>query len=213
MKKLVAIIAAMFAGSATAQTALPDIFDSIGHLIVEKRPDLAATRRAPLSDAQIAEVERNHGITLRTEIKSLYAWHDGQNPEVFMTFANNMQFQSLEAALATKAELDGMIGYDFELENWWHPGWLPIFNNGGGDYIDVDAAGVHTGNPGQLIKVYHDWTHRPIVARNLTDFMQGVQRYLAGTAPQDMDEFHDVSDFLSPTRKAFEASGAAKPLR
>ena len=124
-----------------------------------------------------------------------------------------MAFAPLSEVLRAKTELDGMIGYEFELENWWHPAWLPLFHNGGGDYIVVDLVGIHTGNRNQLLQVYHDWEYRPIVADDLQTFLAAAIEYHGTKAIEEMDEFHIIDEFLPALEGSFEASGVAKPLK
>ncbi|MEP1765248.1 MAG: SMI1/KNR4 family protein [Sulfitobacter sp.] len=174
---------------------------------------MIASLRPPLSIDQIASLEDEYQLVLPDAVKTLYLWHDGQDPSGFTTFVNNMAFQPLSEALRAKAELDGMIGYDFDLENWWHPAWLPLFHSGGGDYIVVDLVGIHTGNRNQLLKVYHDWAYRPIVAEDLQTFLDAALVYYGTKSIEEMDEFHIIDEFLPPLEQSFNASGMVKPLK
>lgn len=212
VRKLIAVVASFLAGSAQAETSLSDLLAVLSSELQEKRPEVVVSLRPPLTAQQIADLETEHRFALPEAVKALYMWHDGQDPGGFVTFVNNMQFLPLADALVIKAELDGMIGYDFELENWWYPAWLPIFHNGGGDHLVVDTAGIHTGNSGQLLTAYHDWEYRPIVAHDLTVFVQGVIDYHAGTPVDEMDEFHSIAKFLPQLDISFEAAGTAEPL-
>ncbi len=213
VRRLIAMLAALLAGSACAETNVSDLLAVLDSELQEKRPEVVTSLRPPLTAQNIADLEQEHRVVLPETVKALYMWHDGQDPGGFVTLVNNMQFLPLADMLATKAELDGMIGYDFELENWWHPAWLPIFQNGGGDYLVVDTAGIHTGNSGQLLNFYHDWEYRPIVANDLTVFVQGVIDYYAGTPVDEMDEFHSIAKFLPSLNISFDAAGTAEPLQ
>ncbi len=213
MRKLTALLATLFAGSVQAQATVSDLLATLDSQLAIKRPELVSSLRPPLTAEQIADLEDKHHIILPDIIKTLYKWHDGQDPSDFKVFVNNMQFQPLTDVLETKAELDGMIGYDFELKNWWHPAWLPVFQNGGGDYLVIDMAGIHTGNANQLLTVYHDRGTRPIVAKDLVTFLQAAIDYHDATQIEAMDEFHYISDFLPRLKTSFTASGIAEPLR
>ena len=212
MRKLMAVLAIFLAGSAYAETNVSDLLTKLESELKEKRPEVLASLRPPLTASHIAALEEEYRFVLPDAVKALYMWHDGQDPNGFVTFVNNMQFLPLADALATKAELDGMIGYDFELENWWHPAWLPIFHNGGGDYLVVDMAGVHSGNRNQLLNFYHDWEYRPIVANDLKVFVSGIIDYHAGTSVDEMDEFYSIDGFLPDLDISFDAAGTAEPL-
>lgn len=211
MRKYLTLLAALFGGQVQGQS-LPATLAEIEVLIAEKRPELSASLNEPLSLAQISALEAEYGVTLPADLRALYVWHNGQNQQRFDVFADNMQFLPLENALRVKAELDGMIGYDFELENWWNANWFPVFDNGAGNYVAVDSQGVHTGNAGQLVLFYHDWEKRTIVAGDMTSYFHGVLRYYRSTAAEDMDEFHALDEHLPSTGRSFKAAGSATPL-
>ncbi len=214
MNKLLAFFAALMSSSAaSAQSTVPTLLLELGPLLEAKRHALIESFRPPLSVEEISSLEAEHQIALPDAVKALYLWHDGQDLTRFETFVNNMVLQPLSEVLKTKAELDGMIGYDFVLENWWNPAWLPLFHNGGGDYLVVDMEGVHTGNRNQLLRVYHDWEYRPIVASDLETFLSATIRYHDATPIDHMDEFHEIDDFLPSTDASFEASGPVEPLK
>ncbi|WP_407667860.1 SMI1/KNR4 family protein [Palleronia rufa] len=151
-------------------------------------------------------------ITLPYAVRKIYLWRDGQDPSTFTSFVNNMQFVPLSNVLRDKAELDRMIGYEFEQENFWHQAWVPIFQNGGGDSLVVDLHGVHTGTKGQVIAFYHDWEHRSIVAPDLKTLLQGMLKYYEAFQANTINEPHDISDFLPSMSISFKPSGTAAPL-
>lgn len=214
MKKLLAFLSALLGASPTlAQNTVADQLSELRVVLEMQRPEVVASLRPPLTVEQIASLEDEYQIVLPDAVKTLYLWHDGQDQTSFTTFANNMTIQPLSKVLRTKAEFDGMIGYDFELENWWHPAWLPLFHNGGGDYIVVDLVGIHTGKRNQLLTVYHDWEYRPIVAEDLQTFLDAVLEYYGTKSIEEMDEFHIIDEFLPTLEQSFNASGKVEPMR
>ncbi|WP_371171481.1 SMI1/KNR4 family protein [Aliiroseovarius sp. 2305UL8-7] len=214
MNKLLALFAALLGPSPTlAETTVPNLLSELELLLEAKRPALMESFRPPVSVDEIASLENKYRIVLPDAVKALYLWHDGQDPVRFETFVNNMTLQPLSEVFETKAELDGMIGYDFTLENWWNPAWLPLFHNGGGDYLVIDLQGVHTGDANQILRVYHDWEYRPIIARDLETFLQAALSYHDTTPLEQMDEFHEIDEFLPALDVSFNASGPIKPLK
>lgn len=212
MKRLFSMLAALFAGSVQAEPQDDPLLLRLGAALLEKRHDYASRLQAPLSKSDIDALEKRFDAFVPESVRALYMWHDGQDPEVTASFANNMMFLPLEEALITKAEFDGMIGYDFELENWWHPGWLPLFTNGGGVYLVLDQVGVHTGEPGQLLYFFDDYENRPIVARSLKAFLTAVVDYYEQTPVEDVKESFDLDNFLPKMDVSFNAEGEATPL-
>lgn len=153
------------------------------------RPDYYAQLRDPLSDEMIAALEHEYGVTIPPGLKALYQWKDGQQDLCFEAFVNNSGFLPLQQALDISRESTGMIGFDFEIENWWHPAWIPLFHNGGGDYICYDNHGLFTGLPGQLIEFWHADNDRNVIAPSLELFIRQLNHYYETTAPSAFDEF------------------------
>ncbi|GEM_PF-1903419 len=136
-------------------------------------------------DAVIAEFEEKLGdakVQVPDELRELFSWADGTNDEAFI---GNLSLLSAREALATWLEMTEMIGHDFEEENRWHEGWFPFATNGGGDYVCVDAAGVH-GEPGQIVMVWHADDDRIIETPTLLAWFEGVLE-----AYEEWNENHD----------------------
>lgn len=213
MKKLLGVFATLFASPVQAQPTLAEVLTALDAQLAQKRPDYAALLRPPLSAGDIANLEVKYAVTLPDDVKTFYMWHDGQDPQSSAALANNMLILPLAEALDGKEELDGMIGYDFTLKDWWHPGWLPLFHNGGGDNLVVDTAGVHTGKPGQILSFYHDWDLRPIDAPDLLAYMQAVLSYYENTPVDQIVEPYELDGHLPETGLSFTAAGEAVPLK
>ncbi|MFF5225154.1 SMI1/KNR4 family protein [Dactylosporangium sp. NPDC000521] len=58
-----------------------------------------------------------------------------------------------------------------------HPGWIPIADDAGGNFLAVDLAPARHGRPGQVINVGVDWSTRPgYVADSVTTVLAGPPR-------------------------------------
>ncbi|MFC6022063.1 SMI1/KNR4 family protein [Plantactinospora solaniradicis] len=58
-----------------------------------------------------------------------------------------------------------------------HPGWIPIADDSGGNFLVVDLAPAANGRPGQVINVGVDWSTRPgYVAESVTAVLAGWPR-------------------------------------
>jgi cell wall assembly regulator SMI1 len=58
-----------------------------------------------------------------------------------------------------------------------HPGWIPIADDSGGNFLAVDLAPARHGRPGQIIDVGVDWSTRPgYVADSVTALLAGPPR-------------------------------------
>ncbi len=157
------------------------------------RPDYYPDLNRALTDEEIASLEFKYSITLPADLKQLYKWKNGQKELSFDSFVNNSTFIPLEQALDTARNNTGMIGSDFDIKNWWNEHWIPVFHNGGGDYICYDAGGVFTGEKGQLIEFWHADNDRNVIAPNLQQFLSGLNDYYTATPEDAFDEYFEVA--------------------
>jgi cell wall assembly regulator SMI1 len=61
-------------------------------------------------------------------------------------------------------------------DDWWNPSWVPIADNGGGDYFCLDLAPGKGGTAGQVIVFFHDMTDRPRMARSYAAWLEALAR-------------------------------------
>lgn len=171
---------------------MASILVSLDQLIESNRKEYYSSLRPGLDDATIQILENRYGITLPEDLKNLYKWHDGQRYDNYEAFVNNCTFLQLDQALDSAAEFTSMIGSDFELPDMWHETWIPIFSNGGGDFICYDLAGSFDGQAGQLIEYWHADNDRNIIAGNLSSFLQALVELYQMYDP--VDEYLQVED-------------------
>lgn len=188
-------------------TTMPDsdmktALSQLDNHLREKRPEYYAALQPPLTGEEIAALEKKYDITLPEDVKQLYKWKNGQG-DSYEAFVNNSMFVPLEQALAAREELTAMIGYDFEIENWWNAHWLPIFDNGGGSSICYDMGGVFTGKKGQLVEYWNEDNDRNVICPDLLTFIKTLSSYYEKTPRQNFDEHFSISNKLSAFRKKF----------
>lgn len=155
----------------------------------------------PLDEKQLESLEEKYQIKLPADLRVLYAWKNGQDDSCFEAFVNNSTFIPLEEALEIAKENTSMIGLDFEIENWWNENWIPIFHNGGGDYICYDLGGVFTGQKGQLIEFWHADNDRNVIAPSLEAFLGKLREYYENKPQEDFDEYFQIDDLESYPRR------------
>lgn len=177
--------------------------EKLDTLLKEKRPEYYSKLQKPLSETEISRLEAKYNIKLPDDVKALYVWKNGQNQDTYEALVNNSMFEPLELVLSGNAEFTSMIGFDFEIENWWNKSWLPLFGNGGGSYICYDMEGVFTGDAGQIIEYWNGYDDRPVIAPSLTHFIQKLNQYYEETPKNDFDEFFDISDRIASWKKRF----------
>ncbi|MNI81863.1 SMI1 / KNR4 family protein [compost metagenome] len=62
---------------------------------------------------------------------------------------------------------------DPEIQSFlWHAKWIPIAENGGGDYLCLDTDPSDVGVVGQVLYFWHDWGKRSVEGRNLFEFIE-----------------------------------------
>ena len=170
------------------------IIQRLDEQIASLRPDYYAQLNPPLSAADIAALETKYSVQLPDDLKELYRWKNGQKSSCYKSFVNNSTFLSLNNAFSTAKDLTAMIGSDFESENWWHIGWIPVFQNGGGDSICYDTTGVFTGLPGQLLEFWHADSDRNVIAGSLSAFLRGLSAYYETTPPEKFDTYFTIKE-------------------
>ncbi|WP_315120289.1 SMI1/KNR4 family protein [uncultured Clostridium sp.] len=168
--------------------------DILDNYLRAKRPDFYSMLNEPLKENQIKALEEKFNIILPKDLKELYQWKNGQRNDCYDSFVNNSMFIPLEEALNSGSELTSMIGYDFDIENWWNENWIPILHNGGGDYICYDIRGIFTGEQGQLIEFWHADNDRNIIAPNLKCFIEAINEFYETKEEKDFDEHFEIGN-------------------
>lgn len=163
--------------------------DILDQQLSKLRPEYYKQLQPGLSDDEIQALQQQFNIILPEDLITLYKWRNGQADDCYEAFVNNSMFIPLASALETATENTSMIGFDFEIENWWHKDWIPVFHNGGGDLICYDQGGIFTNHPGQLIEFWHADNDRNIISPSLTAFFDALVAYYKA---KQLDEYYEV---------------------
>ncbi|KIA79232.1 molybdenum cofactor biosynthesis protein MoeA [Chromobacterium piscinae] len=155
--------------------------------LAEHWPDGLASLNPPASDAQIAELVRQLGVTLPADYVACLKIHDGQSGGDFLF--DGMAFLSCEEVYRQwrvwKELLDDGVfaGETSEPEagiknDWWNPRWIPFTHNGGGDHLCLDLDPAESGTLGQVITMWHETGDRERVTAGFeayfADFVAGA---------------------------------------
>ena len=149
---------------------MEELIKKLDKYLSRLRPEYYSELNEPLDDSQLDKLEEYYKIEIPQDLRTLYKWKNGQKPNCYEAFVNNSCFIPLHQALYDASELTPMIGFDFEIENWWNENWIPIFQNGGGDSICFDLKGIFTEQKGQLIEFWHADNDRNVIAPTLEAF-------------------------------------------
>jgi cell wall assembly regulator SMI1 len=134
------------------------------------------------TDEDIQSVENQLGVTLPQEMKALYRVHNGQAWNIGVApFVRNLTLSPLDQVKENWVFLQEEFDPD-EMEPeiddaaikpvLWSPKWIPIAENGGGDYLCLDTDPSSSGTVGQVLYFWHDWGHRLVEAAGLFEFIQ-----------------------------------------
>lgn len=180
---------------------MEEIIQKIDQYLQSSRPNLYSELNDPLNDSELNKLEEYYKIEIPKDLRTLYKWRNGQNPNCYDSFVNNSMFIPLHQALCDASELTAMIGYDFELENWWNENWIPIFQNGGGDNISYDLKGIFTEQKGQLVEFWHADNDRNVIAPTLEAFLAKLVHYYETTKAENFDSFFIIDKIPNYPKK------------
>lgn len=182
---------------------MKDILIKLDHQLSALRPEYYQMLKEPLNIRRIYYLQKKYKVKVPADIKALYKWKNGQLEDCYDAFVNNAMFIPLSEALETAAEFTAMIGSDFDQENWWHNQWIPLFHNGGGDYICYDCGGLFTGQAGQLIVFRHDVPDRHVIAPTLSSFVSKLTEFYDTNVPAYFDEYFHIGNIPGFPKKFF----------
>lgn len=185
----------------TQPAGMKAIVQKIDATLKKRKPEVYASLNAPLTEAQISALEAKHKIVLPADLRVLYLWKNGQNLDGdYGSFFGNKTFLSLEQALEIRDELNASLfaqnrEVEFETPNWWNKDWIPVFENGGGDYLCYDPVGVFTNKPGQMLDYYHNEYYRSVNAPTLQLFLEAIQRVFEKKYEDEWDSLKEIGEY------------------
>ena len=136
------------------------------------RPDYLAQLQPGATDAQLDELEATLDVKLPEALRELYKWRNGQPDDCYDGLSHNREFSNINTVRENWEMLTEMIGADFEHSHWWRRSWVPFLYNGGGDHVVVDVEGSFGGERGQVLRFWHDWEDRSIVAPSIQSWLE-----------------------------------------
>lgn len=112
----------------------------------------------------------------------------------------NMRILDLEEIEELTVEMTNMknVG-EWDDDDHWHLGWIPILENGGGDYLIFDNVGSFGGSPGQLLNFDHEGSFKKeIIAPNFDIWLDAFVSSLQAGG------FVIEDDFVASTGRMFQ---------
>ena len=185
----------------TQTKQMEELIKKLDKYLSRLRPEYYSELNEPLDDSQLDKLEEYYKIEIPQDLRTLYKWKNGQKPNCYEAFVNNSCFIPLHQALYDASELTPMIGFDFEIENWWNENWIPIFQNGGGDSICFDLKGIFTEQKGQLVEFWHADNDRNVIAPTLEAFFSKILKFYENTQKDAFDEYFEVEEIENYPKK------------
>jgi len=139
------------------------------------RADSLAELSPPIDEAALGRLAKSLERDVPADVAALLRWHDGA-PSGARELVDNWQLLgSKEIGAASKTLRKHLAAGEFDDKlDWWSVEWIPLFGDGGGNYLCFDAAGSFGGQAGQLLRFVHDHDSRAIVAPSLEAWLVAV---------------------------------------
>ena len=154
-------------------------------------PPLLAELNAGATEAELSNLAATIGAALPADFPAFYRIHNGQQSyrsglfdgEELLSVPRMLDEWTIWRDLLTSGDFADAYSEPTAgvRADWWHPLWLPLTYDGAGNHHCLDLAPAPGGTPGQIIRMWHDDTERPLVASSFTEwFMQYVKGLEAG---------------------------------
>jgi cell wall assembly regulator SMI1 len=171
-------------------------------------PDLRKSLRPPAKDAALGKLRAKLGMALPADLVESLQIHDGQksDADIGLFPSGTWELGALPSfRLLSAAEIGREWKMMKELHDmgefagrkaaaqrgvradWWNLAWIPIADDGGGDYMCLDLAPAKGGAAGQLILFFHDMDERRLLARSLAAWLTRLARGIE-TGKYEIDE-------------------------
>jgi cell wall assembly regulator SMI1 len=172
-------------------------------------PKVKKSLRPPADDAKLANLQKKLKLTLPADFVASVRVHDGQRSDDGCALIPGpphplgLGWYELLPLTDIRREWSMMKGLDdigeFEGRKpratrgiqpvWWSQEWVPIADNGGGDYVCLDLAPAKGGTVGQVILFGHEGTPQRRVARSFAEWLGNLAReFKAGKYALDEEE-------------------------
>jgi cell wall assembly regulator SMI1 len=166
--------------------------------------------RPAAKDRALGKLQGKLGVSLPADFGESVRRHDGQKPDAeygLFPVADDVLGAMPSCRLLSLTEIAREWAMMKELydsgefarqkskpprgirDDWWNPGWVPIAENGGGDYFCLDLAPGKGGTAGQVMVFFHDVKGRPRIAKSYAAWLEELAKgFESGKYVLDEDE-------------------------
>ncbi len=140
-----------------------EVWDDIEAWYKENAPRLYNDLDEGASEEEIEDAERQLGLTLPEDYKASLKIHNGDvylHDYNYLSLKGALRKWSLMVRLGKEGTFEGreVVGAsDGKIQDrWWHEGWIPFAEDGGGNMLYIDMAPGEKGNKGQILQMELD---------------------------------------------------------
>ncbi len=175
-------------------------------------PDVFASLRAGAANEDLDRLQRELAVELPADLQASLRRHDGQEEDapngIFPlsgVLGPEPAFRLMsvaEIAREWRRMRELLDGGEFSRPGapdrgvagtWWHAGWVPVADNGGGDLFCVDLAPAPGGSPSQVLLFAHDSPERRRAAESFGAWLGALAEGLLSGRYEYTDEDGVVS--------------------
>ena len=147
------------------EAKLEKILEEIEKNLKEKFTQVYSELQDGASKDQLKAFENIFNGEVPHELKIFYVWHNGQDGYSSFNQKDNFIFLSIDEVINAYEFLNDPME---EVCQPYVKSWIPIFYNGGGDYLMYEIKGK---SKGKFLTYYHDDTTRKIKYENLEELL------------------------------------------
>jgi cell wall assembly regulator SMI1 len=167
--------------------AVSDSWQRIEMWLAANAPPIRKSLRSPAKEPAIEKLQTKLGQTLPADFVESVRVHDGQKADAesglfpaaddvlgalpawrLLPLSEIASEWAMMKRLTDGGEFAGRKSEPHRgiRDDWWNTSWIPIGDNGGGDYLCLDLAPARRGVAGQVIVFFHDMDDRQLIARS-----------------------------------------------
>jgi cell wall assembly regulator SMI1 len=145
---------------APAEGDLTALLQRVDRWLSKHRPHFFKSLAPGATPEELASLQGALGRPLPDELRTWFTWHNGQGEEMAGAFVESWNVLSVAEAL------DAKKGLDDEPPPGWKTTWLPLLDDGTGDYVCVCLEK----SPAPVREVWQGRKRHSIIAPSLTDW-------------------------------------------
>jgi cell wall assembly regulator SMI1 len=155
---------------AAPTASLSDLLGRLEIWLSQNRPRFHKGLLPGATPEQLDALEKDLGVPLPAELRTLLAWHNGQDPEVVGGLEHSWILSGTNDIRSAKHNLDSSP------PPGWNKAWIPFLDNDADSFVCVD-----TSQPGHPVReCWAGHSEHPVTAPSLTawfnEFVTAVER-------------------------------------